>query len=577
MDYIAPLGAIGFTLRHIAGFDALIESGAFPGLDWPTAQGVLEAAAGFAAERLAPLDAPGDRIGARLADGVVTLPPGYAAAYREWSQAGWNGLALPAAYGGMGLTAMLNTAAMEIWTSGCMALLLGPVVSQGAVEALIAHADPELRDAWLPRLMSGEWTASMALTEAQAGSDLGALTTRAEPGEDGAWRLHGSKVFITYGEHDLSDNIVHLVLGRLPAAPPGSAGISLFLVPKVLMTADGSPGARNAVHCTGLEHKLGLHGSPTCSLAFEGAQAWLVGPPHRGLAAMFTVMNRARLATGMQATAIAEKACQQALAYARERRQGRPAGDGADAAILGHPDVLRMIAVMQAQTAAARAIAYAAAYAIDRADHLHDPLAEARAALLTPIVKAFCSEIGVEVASLNIQVHGGLGYVEQAGAAQLLRDVRVTPIYEGTNGVQAADLVLRKVLKDGGAEVVRLIAELDAIAVAADLPGVAERLAEGLASLKSATAWLLDHAQDTRAVLVSSTPYLRLCGVVIGGALLAKGALASRALAGAEAAGRRIEALAEVYAAHQLPLAGAMERMVISGGAAILGARDALS
>jgi acyl-CoA dehydrogenase len=575
MDYAAPLDAIAFTLRHIAGFDALVESGAFPDLDWDTAQGVLEEAGKVASARFAPLDADGDRIGARLSNGAVTLPPGWVEAYREWAAAGWGAMALPAEHGGMGLPASVASAAMEMWTSGCYGLAMGLVLSQTAGEVLIASGDEVLQQTWLPPLVSGEWAATMALTEPQAGSDVGALTARAEANNDASYRITGSKIFISFAEHDLTDNIVHLVLARLPGAPAGTAGVSMFLVPKRLLNADGTPGELNGVICTGIEHKLGLKGSPTCSVSFEGSKGWLVGEPNRGMAGMFLMMNRMRLTTGLQGVAIAEKATQQALSFALERRQGRPPGAAPGAPIIEHPDVLRMVASMRAQTAGIRALAYSAAHAIDRAEHgaeAERAAGEARAALLTPIVKAFCTDVGFEVASLNIQVHGGMGYIEETGAAQLLRDIRVASIYEGTNGIQAGDLVLRKVIKDGGAEAFALIDEMDAIAADAGAPDVTE----ALATLRAATAWLLEQGADPRAALASASSYLKLFGTVICAVLLTKGAAASKKLGGADPAGLRIEALAEVYAAHHLPHALAFARTVIGGGGAILAARSSL-
>jgi acyl-CoA dehydrogenase len=575
MDYDAPMDAIAFTLRHIAGFDDLIESGGFPELDWDTAQGVLEEAGRFASGRFAPLDAEGDRIGARLSNGAVTLPPGWAEAYREWAAGGWGAMALPADHGGMGLPASVAAAAMEMWTSGCYALAMGLVLSQTASEVLIASGDAEMQQTWLPRLVSGEWTATMALTEPQAGTDVGALTSKAEANNDGGYRITGSKIFISFGEHDLTDNIAHLVLARLPGSPAGTAGVSMFLVPKRLLNADGTPGELNGVVCTGIEHKLGLKGSPTCSMSFEGSKGWLVGEPNRGMAGMFLMMNRMRLTTGLQGVAIAEKATQQALAFALERRQGRPPGAAPGAPILEHPDVLRMVAIMAAQTAGIRALAYSAAHAIDRAEHGAPEAraaAEARAALLTPIVKAFCTDVGFEVASLNIQVHGGMGYVEETGAAQLMRDIRVASIYEGTNGVQAGDLVLRKVIRDSGAEAFALVDEMAAIAVAAQAPEVAE----AVVALRAATVWLLEQGPDPRAALASASPYLKLFGMVICGALLTKGALASRRLGGGDPAGLKIEAMAEVYVANLLPHAVALARTVTHGGAAILAARAGL-
>jgi acyl-CoA dehydrogenase len=578
VDYAAPLNAIAFTLRRIAGFDALAGSPAFPDLDWPTAQGVLEEAGRFSAQRLAPLDAPGDRIGAHWDDGRVTQPPLWRETYRAWADGGWMGVAQPVDQGGMGLPALLSAAVLEIWTGGCFAFALNAMLTQSVCEALRASAAPALRDAWLPHLVSGQWTATMVLTESQAGSDLGALRTRATPAGDGAYRISGSKIFISFGEHDLADNIVHLVLARLPDAPAGSAGISLFLVPKLLPGPNGALGD-NGVRCVGIEDKLGLHASPTASLAFEDAVGWRVGEPNRGLAAMFLVMNRARLATGLQGVGIAEKACQQALAYARERRQGRTADGSGDGAIIGHPDVLRMLLTMRAQTAAIRALAYAAAAAIDAAEHAQDPAeraaAEARAALLTPMVKAFCTDTAFEVASLNVQVHGGMGYIEDTGAAQLMRDVRVTSIYEGTNGIQANDLVLRKVIKDAGAEAGRLIAELEQTAKLAEAqaPLQAQGLAQAAAALRRSTAWLLDNAADAPAVLASASAYLKLFATTACAGFLTKGALAGEG----DPAGREFSVLAEVFAAQVLPPAIALEGVIAGGARAVLDGRDLLA
>jgi acyl-CoA dehydrogenase len=511
MTYRAPVDALRHSLAAIGGLDS------------DDVEPILREAARFAEERLAPENRRGDVQGSRFADGRVTTPDGWPAIYRDWAAGGWNGVDLPADHGGMGLSTRLATATMEIWTSACMAFSLGPVLTQGAVDALELHGSPALQAAYMPKLASGEWTATMNLTEPQAGSDLGLLRTRAEPSGDGTYRLTGSKIFITCGEHDLTEQIVHLVLARLPDALAGTRGISLFLVPKLM--PDGS---RNGVHCTGIEHKLGIHASPTCSMSYEGAVGWLVGEENKGLACMFTMMNKARLYTGLQGVAVAELACQQAEAFAAQRRQGRAEGVQGPAAIDNHPDVRRMLAGMRARTSAARAIAHAAAEAIDLA-RTGDAGWIERAGFLTPVVKAFGSEMGCEVSSLNVQVHGGMGYVEETGAAQLFRDARITPIYEGTNGIQAIDFLTRKMLRPGSRLAATYAEEFGAIAAstrAAGLASTGEIVAETAESFAAATAWARRHANDSGRLLFSATPMLRLFSLAAGAALLAKGAIA---------------------------------------------------
>src|SRR5215204_1336992 len=449
MTFQAPVADITFALKHAAGFADALSEPLYGDLTEDVADAVLAEAGRFASEVLAPLNTVGDRVGATFKDGAVTTPPGWKEAYRAWAEAGWNGLAAPAQWGGQELPHALNAACIEMWNSAAMAFGIGPVLTMGAVDALAAHGTDVLKRDYLHKLVSGEWTGTMQLTEPQAGSDVGALRTRAERAPDGSYRITGQKIFITYGEHDLTDNIIHFVLARLPDAPPGTRGISLFLVPKFLLNADGSPGARNDVRAHSIEHKLGIHASPTCTMVFGdqgGATGFLIGEENRGLACMFTMMNNARLAVGLQGVAIAERATQAALAYARERKQSSHA-------IIDYPDVKRMLLTMRAQTRAARAICYATAVAIDRAHRLQGEDAKAaheRASLLTPVAKAFSTDIGVEVASLGVQVHGGMGYVEETGAAQHLRDARIAAIYEGTNGIQALDLVMRKVPLSGG-------------------------------------------------------------------------------------------------------------------------------
>lgn len=527
MSYNAPLDDILHTIRHIAGFDgdpALWGEG----LSVEDLSPILSEAASFAADRLAPLNRQGDLIGALWADTNVTLPTGWRQTYQDWIAAGWNATAQPEEFGGTGLPTFMGTASMEMITSACMALSTLPVLTQGAADALEAHGSEALKALYLPKMVSGEWTGTMNLTEPQAGSDLGLMRSRAEPAGDGTYRIFGQKIFITYGEHDLADNIIHLVLARLPDAPPGTKGISLFLVPKFLLNPDGSLGARNDVRCTGIEHKLGIKSSPTCSMSFGdqgGAIGWLIGEPNKGLACMFTMMNKARLATGLQGVSICERAWQQGRAYAAERRQGRAPGVAGTATIDNHPDVQRMLVRMRALTLACRALAYQAAGSIDRAARAQDPAiraqAELQAGLLTPVVKSFCTDSGVEVASLNIQIHGGMGFVEETGAAQHLRDIRIAPIYEGTNAIQAIDLTLRKLGRPDGVATLTSWIE-DAKGWATDHP----LLLAALDDLSAATAWMTTTNRAESDKLFVAGTYLRLVALAFGGALLAKGAAA---------------------------------------------------
>jgi acyl-CoA dehydrogenase len=580
MTYTAPVETIAFALDAIADLEADARSGWAADASADVVEGILSEAGRFASGRLAPLNRDGDRLGARFHNGTVTQPPGWREAYQDWAQGGWNGIDLPVDWGGMGLPTRLAAAGMEMWTSACMSFALGPVLTQGAVDTLVLHATAELQARYLPKLVSGEWTATMNLTEPQAGSDLGALRTKAVPAGDGTYRLFGQKIFITYGEHALADNIVHLVLARLPDAPPGTRGISLFLVPKFIPNADGAPATRNDLVCAGIEHKLGIHASPTCMMAFgnaDGAVGWLVGEENRGLACMFTMMNKARLYTGLQGVAIAERAYQQALAYARERRQGRAAGKGDGMApIIAHPDVRRNLATMRALTSAGRAVAYAAAAAIDRAHAHPDATERARASdlagLLTPITKAWCTDIGVEVTSIGIQVHGGMGYVEETGAAQHFRDARIPPIYEGTNGIQAIDLVTRKVLKPGSTVARETIKGWQALArETASTEGLvptAGIVAEACGALAQATDWIEAKANDMQALLASATPYLKLWGTTAGAAGLLKGAVTAQALRaagdGRPVLGRAIDD-ARFFAVTMAVHAAALARVVREG------------
>src|SRR5712675_829429 len=419
MTYRAPVAEIAFTLKHGAGLSRTLAQGGELTAD--DVDAVLEEAGRFATDVLAPLNSIGDKFGTPFKDGAITMPPGWKEAYRDWSAAGWNAVSLPAAWGGQALPNALNAACIEMWNSSSMAFGIGPVLTMGAAEALAAYGSDDLKRTYLPKLVSGEWMGTMQLTEPQAGSDVGALRSKAERAPDGTYRITGQKIFITYGEHDFTDNIIHLVLARLPDAPPGTRGISLFLVPKFAVDPDGSLGARNDVRAHSVEHKLGIHGSPTCTMVYGdqgGATGFLIGEENRGMACMFTMMNQARLSVGLQGVAIAERATQQALAFARERKQGRATNAQAGTSpIIAHPDVKRMLLTMRALTRAARAICYTTAVSLDRAQRSGDEAARhaahQRASLLTPVAKAFSTDIGSEVASLGVQVHGGMGFVEE--------------------------------------------------------------------------------------------------------------------------------------------------------------------
>ena len=582
MSYRAPVSDMLSTMRHVAGLDRLIADGLAPELEGGIAEAVLDEAAKFAADVIAPLNRVGDLNGSKLKDGAVTTPPGWKEAYKAWSEAGWNALPAPEAYGGQGLPTLLQSACIEMWNSAAFAFALGPLLTVGAIEALYAHGSEHLKETYLAKLVSGEWMGTMNLTEPQAGSDLNALRSKAERAGDGTYRITGQKIFITYGEHDLTENIVHLVLARLPDAPPGTRGISLFLVPKYLVNADGSLGAHNDLRCSGIEHKLGIHASPTCSMAFGdkgGAIGWLIGEEHRGLACMFTMMNNARLNVALQGVAIAERAYQQALAFAHERKQGTAldAPKGAPMSpIIVHPDVRRMLMDMRAKTQAARAISYQVAEALDRShretDEARRKAASERAAMLTPIAKAYATDIGIDVASTGVQVHGGMGFIEETGAAQHLRDARIAAIYEGTNGIQAIDLVTRKLPLSGGDAVQALIAEMrDIVAEVerANTPGfghAAARLRAAVDSLERATEWMLAAlGSRTADVLAGATPYLKLFALAQGGTGLAKKALATRS----EAEGTGDLATARFYAECIVTEAPALELAVTEGAGAI--------
>ena len=574
MSYRAPLADIGFTLKHAAGLKSALAEGIYGDLDEETVDSILAEAGRYASDVIAPLNSVGDKFGTPFKDGKVTTPPGWKDAYTTWAAAGWNGLAAPADWGGQELPHAVNAACIEMWNSASMAFGIGPVLTMAAIDALHAYGSDALKKEYLAKLISGEWMGTMQLTEPQAGSDVGALRSKAERASDGTYRITGSKIFITYGEHDLTDNIIHFVLARLPDAPAGTKGISLFLVPKVM-----PDGARNDVRAHSIEHKLGIHASPTCTMVYGdcgGAVGYLIGEENNGMACMFTMMNRARLAVGLQGVGIAERATQQAFAYARERKQG-PAG-----AIIAYPDVKRMLLTMRALTTAARAICYATAIAIDRSLRAKSDAARKsaheRASLLTPVAKAFSTDIGTEVASLGIQVHGGMGYVEETGASQHYRDARIAAIYEGTNGIQALDLVTRKVPLEGGHTVGLYIDELRRTVTtirSSNAPGfgqAAARLGDAVDSLERATRWLIAQ-KSSDAALAGATPYLRLFGSAAGGCMLAEDALAS--LRASDGTGRT--ALARFFAENIAIQASSLERTVTESSDSINGAQAALA
>jgi acyl-CoA dehydrogenase len=573
MTYRAPVADITFTLTHSAGFAQAIKDGIYGDLDTDTVDAVLEQAGKFATDVIAPLNTVGDRFGTPFKNGEVTTPPGWKEAYTSWAAAGWNGLAASAQFGGQELPQAVNAACVEMWNAASMAFGIGPVLTMAAVDALHDFGSDTLKERYLGKLISGEWMGTMQLTEPQAGSDVGALRAKAERAGDGTYRVTGQKIFITYGEHDLTDNIIHFVLARLPDAPAGTKGISLFLVPKFLPN-----GSRNDVRAQSIEHKMGIHASPTCTMAYGdkgGAIGYLVGKEHEGMRCMFTMMNRARLAVGLSGVAIAERATQQALAYAHDRKQGV-------STIIGYPDVKRMLLTMRGLTHAARAICYATAVALDRSQRgkteADRTAGDARASLLTPVAKAFSTDIGIEVASLGIQVHGGMGYIEETGAAQHYRDARIAAIYEGTNGIQALDLVARKLPLEGGKTVAGYLDELRVIVgrvKAVNDPSLGEtgaRLDEAVESLARATQWLLAQ-KSPQGAQAGATPYLRLFGSAGGGCMLADDALAS--LRDGSAGASRV-ALARFFAENIAVQAGGLERAVIEGAESIIGAEAAL-
>ena len=586
MTYRAPINDMLLALNHGAGLEAAVKAGHYGDFDGDIAAAVLEEAGRFASDVLAPLNRVGDEHGIKLEDTNVITAPGWPDAYKRWTAAGWNAVSGPEAFGGQGLPLAINAVCTEIWSASNIAFGLCPLLTLSAIEALDAHGSEELKKIYLEKLITGDWPGTMQLTEPQAGSDVGALRTRAERSSDGTYRIKGTKIFITYGDHDMSDNIVHFVLARLPDAPAGTRGISLFLIPKFLVNADGSLGARNDIYVSGIEHKLGMHAAPTCTMTMGdhgGAIGYLIGEENRGMQCMFTMMNQARLGVGLEGVGIADRAYQQALAFAQERRQGRAVGKpGAESdPIIVHPDVKRMLMQMRALTAAARTICYATAVALDVSIRAKDATtrtaAAARGALLTPIAKAFSTDIGNEVTSLGVQIHGGMGFIEETGAAQHYRDARITPIYEGTNGIQSIDLVTRKLATNGGELVWALLDELKGIVKQVEASNdpafgtTGTKLRDALASLERTSRWLLERVTSApNEALAGATPYLRLFGATLGGCMLANEALAARAVS--EADPRRYTTLARYFAENVSVQAGALERTVMDSAEAVNGA-----
>ena len=593
--YTAPLEDLRFVLDEVADLAGVA---ALPGYGEATPDlvaAVLEEAGKMAGELLGPLNRIGDQQGAVFENGVVRTPDGFREAYRQYVESGWNALPFEPDFGGQGLPWTLAMALQEIWDAANMSFALCPLLNQGAVELLQAHGSADQKARYLPKMVSGEWAGTMNLTEPQAGSDVGALRARAEPAGD-HYLITGQKIFITYGEHDFTDNIIHMVLARLPDAPAGTRGISLFIVPKLLINDDGGLGQRNDLRCVSLEHKLGIHASPTAVMAYGdngGAVGYLVGEANRGMAYMFTMMNNARLSVGVQGLAIAERAYQQALSYARERAQSREltGENGAPAKIIRHPDVRRALITMKAQIEAMRALILYSAATLDRAKRLPDEAERARAQVeldvLIPVAKAWCTDLGCQIASSALQVHGGVGFIEETGAAQHYRDARIGPIYEGTNGIQALDLLTRKLLRDGGAGVNQVIERMKETmsALEADrskeITSLRGALGEGIMTLEASSDFLIDLAeQDLRRAAAGASPYLAVFGLVTGSWLLAKGALAARQLlnSGAAPANQRfLEAklkTARFYAENIAPASATYAAQVINGAESTLALDD---
>jgi 3-(methylsulfanyl)propanoyl-CoA dehydrogenase len=590
-DYSAPLDDMRFVLEHVTDLDGLAKLPGYEHADPATVRGILEEAARFFEEQFAPLNRVGDvQHSRRNDDGSVTTPDGFGKAYRRYVEAGWPAVQFPPEFGGGGFPWVVGIAMQEMMTAANMAFSLCPLLTQGAIDMLQHYGDEGQRETYLPKMVTGEWTGTMNLTEPQAGSDLGALSTKALPADDGTWRITGQKIFITYGEHDLAGNIIHLVLARVPDAPPGTRGISCFIVPKFLVAVDGTLGERNSIECVSIEDKMGINASPTCVMAYDHAVGYLIGEPNEGMRYMFKMMNTARLSVGLEGLAVGDRAYQQAVAYAKERVQGRPIGTAAgdEATIIDHADVRRMLLTMKAHLEALRCVLYLNAESIDLAKAHPDEAVRADRAelvdLLTPISKGWGTDLGVELTSLAVQVHGGMGYIEETGVAQHYRDIRIAPIYEGTNGIQAIDLVGRKLGLRGGGVVRDVMAKIDATAQeardAGDVADLGARLSEANEVFRQATEWLIEHGgAEPNSALAGATPYLRMAGLVTGGWLLTRSALAAAELLAGDGDGEfSAEFLAQklvtarFYTTQLLPQAAGLLAAVTAGAGDLVAA-----
>ena len=594
-EYIAPIRDMQFVLKELAGLEQVAQ---MPGCEEATpdmVDAIMEEAAKFAEGVLSPLNIPGDQEGAKWHDKAVTMPKGFKEAYQQFSENGWTALACEPEFGGQGLPKVVNACITEMWKSANHAFSLCPLLTTGAIEALVLAGSDELKATFLEKMVSGVWTGTMNLTEPNAGSDLAAVRTKAEPQADGTFKIFGQKIFITYGDHDMADNIVHLVLARTPTAPEGVKGISLFVVPKFMVNADGSLGARNDAYCVSIEHKLGIHASPTAVMAFGdhgGAVGYLVGEENRGLEYMFIMMNAARFGVGLEGVADGERAYQRAVTYARDRIQGPDIGvrGGGKVAIINHPDVRRMLMNMRCQVEATRALAYVVGAAHDAAVHHPDPETkkqnQAFVDLMIPVVKGWSTEVGIDVASTGVQVHGGMGFIEETGAAQHLRDVRISTIYEGTTGIQANDLIGRKMAREGGATikvVIAMIRKLDAELAAQSgeqFAVIRKRLADGVDALEMAANWIVaNYREDVRAASVGAVPFLWLFGIVAGGWQMARAALVAQAkIDGGDNDPFYVAKIVTTrfFADHQLTRADGLAATVVEGAAGALALEESM-
>jgi 3-(methylthio)propanoyl-CoA dehydrogenase len=574
MSYQAPLKDMRFALNELAGLGEVAKLPGYQDATPDTVDAILEEASKFASEVLDPINFSGDREGSKFIDGEVRTPKGFQQAYKRFCEGGWNALPFGAEWGGQGLPRLVSTPVQEMWKSSNMSFSLCPLLTQGAIEALLLRGSEPLQQAYLPKMVEGKWTGTMNLTEPQAGSDLALVRTRAERSAE-HYLISGQKIFITYGEHDLAENIVHLVLARTPDAPEGVKGISLFIVPKFVPNKDGTPGKRNTAKCASIEHKLGIHASPTAVMVYDQAVGYLVGEENRGLETMFIMMNAARFAVGLEGVAIAERAFQRALAFAKERLQGRDlTGGGGAVPIIRHPDVRRMLMLMKSQAEAMRALAYVVAAAMDFAHKTQSKSHQAFVDLMIPVVKGWCTETGIEVASLGVQVHGGMGFVEETGAAQYLRDARITTIYEGTTGIQAMDLVGRKIAREGGATAKAWLAELKKLdAKLAGHPEIRKALADGVKAVEECVDFIVA-AKDPRVQFAGAVPFLKLMGIVAGGWQMARAAVASEKHLSSRESDTSFHkakiATARFYADHVLVQAPGLRNTVVNGAAGVL-------